>query len=295
MNATGTEAVARAASASGITRFVHISSLAAREPQLSHYGASKRAGEDIVQRHVAAGKLLIIRPPAVYGPGDKATLPLLKALTGTTAIIPGGRASRFSLIHVHDLARGIAMAVESDVAGVVEVSDGTPGGYGHGHLYAGRGGTMTRTPPEPVHIIKERREAVLKALVGGVPYISYLGIQFDRRGDELTAVLPFRGDLIGNPMLPALHGGVVAALMELTAITQLAIASKSAKFPKTIDVGFDYLRSGKPVDTYARARVVKIGRRIANVQAEAWQGQRDQPIAAMHGHFLVGEDETKAS
>ena len=134
----------------------------------------------------------------------------------------------------------------------------------------------------------------LAAALARVPYATFLGVRAELKGDELTLVLPYADHLVGNPMLPALHGGVVAALMELTAITQLAIASKSAKFPKTIDVGFDYLRSGKPVDTYARARVVKIGRRIANVQAEAWQGQRDQPIASMHGHFLVGEEETKS-
>jgi len=135
----------------------------------------------------------------------------------------------------------------------------------------------------------------LAAALARVPYATFLGVRAELKGDELTLVLPFADHLVGNPMLPALHGGVVAALMELTAITQLAIASKSAKFPKTIDVGFDYLRSGKPVDTYARARVVKIGRRIANVQAEAWQGQRDQPIAAMHGHFLVSEEERVVS
>ena len=89
----------------------------------------------------------------------------------------------------------------------------------------------------------------------------------------------------------ALHGGVVGALLEVTALTQLAIASKSEKFPKTVDINIDYLRSGKPVDTYARARVVKIGRRIANVQAEAWQGERTQPIAALHGHFMTPETE----
>jgi uncharacterized protein (TIGR00369 family) len=101
--------------------------------------------------------------------------------------------------------------------------------------------------------------------------------------------MPYSEHLVGNPLLPALHGGVVGALMELTAITQLAIASKAETFPKTIDIGVDYLRSGKPLDTYARARVVKIGKRIANVQAEAWQNERGQPIAAMHGHFLVPE------
>jgi len=124
-----------------------------------------------------------------------------------------------------------------------------------------------------------------------IPYAAFLGVRAELKGDELTLILPYSDHLVGNPLLPALHGGVVAALMELTAITQLAIASKSTNFPKTIDVGFDYLRSGKPVDTYARARIVKIGRRIANVQAETWQAEREQPIAAMHGHFLVQDAE----
>lgn len=122
-----------------------------------------------------------------------------------------------------------------------------------------------------------------------VPYARFLGIRAELKGDELTLVMPFAQHLIGNPLLPALHGGVVGALLEVTALTQLAIASKSERFPKTIDVNIEYLRSGKPVDTFARARVVKIGRRIANVQAEAWQSERVQPIAAMHGHFLVPE------
>jgi uncharacterized protein (TIGR00369 family) len=129
----------------------------------------------------------------------------------------------------------------------------------------------------------------LTAALARIPYAAFLGVRAELKGDELTLVLPFAQHLVGNPLLPALHGGVVGALMELTAITQLAIASKSETFPKTIDVGFDYLRSGRPVDTYARAKVIKIGRRIANVQAEAWQGERGQPIAAMHGHFLVDE------
>jgi uncharacterized protein (TIGR00369 family) len=129
----------------------------------------------------------------------------------------------------------------------------------------------------------------LTTALSRIPYASFLGVRAELKGDELTLVLPYSEHLVGNPLLPALHGGVVGALMELTAITQLAIASRSEKFAKTIDIGVDYLRSGKPIDTYARARVIKIGRRIANVQAEAWQNERSQPIAAMHGHFLVAE------
>jgi len=124
-----------------------------------------------------------------------------------------------------------------------------------------------------------------------IPYARFLGIRAELKGDELTLVMPFSDHLIGNPMLPALHGGVVGARMEVTALTQLAIASKSEAFPKTIDINIDYLRSGRPVDTFARARVVKIGRRIANVQAEAWQAERHQPIATLHGHFMTPETE----
>jgi uncharacterized protein (TIGR00369 family) len=131
----------------------------------------------------------------------------------------------------------------------------------------------------------------LTAALARIPYAAFLGVRAELKGDELTLILPYSDHLVGNPLLPALHGGVVGALMELTAITQLAIASKSERFAKTIDIGVDYLRSGKPIDTYARARVVKIGRRIANVQAEAWQNERAEPIAAMHGHFLVADAE----
>lgn len=123
-----------------------------------------------------------------------------------------------------------------------------------------------------------------------VPYAMFLGMRAELRGDELTLVMPFQEHLVGNPMLPALHGGVVGAFMELTALTQLALASPTGRVAKTIDVGVDFLRSGRPVDTYARARVIKIGRRIANVQVEAWQAEHAQPIAALHGHFLVAED-----
>ena len=120
-----------------------------------------------------------------------------------------------------------------------------------------------------------------------IPYARFLGLRAELRGDELTLIMPFADHLVGNPLLPALHGGAVGALMEVTALTQLAIASKSQTFAKTIDIGIDYLRSGRPRDTYARARVVRIGRRIANVQAEAWQNERSQPIATLHGHFMT--------
>ncbi len=158
--------------------------------------------------------------------------------------------------------------------------------------------------PEPVQVVKQRRDAALQQLVGGVPYIGFLGIRFDRRGDELTAILPYADQLIGNPMIPALHGGVTAAFLEVTAIIELSWAmlwedmetGSTADFqlgvaplrlPKTIDFTVDYLRSGLPRDAYARARVNRSGRRYASVHVEAWQDNRSRLFAQATGHFLM--------
>lgn len=134
VNEQGTRALAEAAQQAGVRRFVHISSLAAREPQLSGYAASKRAGEEVIAARQQALNAIIIRPPAVYGPGDRGTLPLIKELTRPIAAIPGRPDARFSLIHGRDLARLIALALTEDRRGLVEVSDGKPGGYGWADL-----------------------------------------------------------------------------------------------------------------------------------------------------------------
>ena len=154
--------------------------------------------------------------------------------------------------------------------------------------------------PEPVQVIKQRREGLLRTLVDGVPYIGFLGIRFDRRGDELTAILPFHDSLIGNPVLPALHGGATAAFLEVAAIIELAwstlwdgVEAEGALpggpllLPKTIDFTVDYLRSGLPRDAYARARVNRSGRRYASVHVEAWQDNRARPFAMATAHFLM--------
>lgn len=164
---------------------------------------------------------------------------------------------------------------------------------------------MIRRPPEPVQVVKTRRDGALKALVDGIPYLSFLGISFDRRGDELTAVLTYDDKLIGNPLLPAIHGGVTAAFLEMTAIVELswsilweemegghldAATLESGtlpRLPKTIDFTVDYLRSGLPRDAYARARINRSGRRYASVHVEAWQDNRARLFAQATGHFLM--------
>ncbi|MDB6177582.1 PaaI family thioesterase [Paracoccus sp. Z330] len=158
---------------------------------------------------------------------------------------------------------------------------------------------------EPLDRVKNRRDSALRALVSGVPYMTWLGVQFDRRGDELTAVLPFDQKLIGNPVLPAIHGGVTAAFLEMTAIVELSwstmwedlesgrispdadVPDSLPRLPKTIDFTIDYLLSGLPRDVYARGRVVRSGRRYASVHVEAWQDNRSKLIAQATAHFLM--------
>ena len=130
-------------------------------------------------------------------------------------------------------------------------------------------------------------QAELDAMLARIPYARFLGVRMELHGDEMTGVLPFAEHIIGNPTLPALHGGVIGAFMEMTAVLQLSIVEAQQRQPRPVDVSIDYLRSGRPQDTYARALIKKVGRRIANVQVEAWQETRRAPIAALHGHFLL--------
>jgi acyl-coenzyme A thioesterase PaaI-like protein len=136
----------------------------------------------------------------------------------------------------------------------------------------------------------------LRAVLARIPYARFLGVEAELHGDEMTAVLPYAEHLIGNPTLPAIHGGVLGAFMEMTALAQLSIAQSSmpqglARQPRPIDVTVEYLRSGKPLPTYARATLKRVGSRIANVYVEAWQSERASPIAALHGHFLISPRE----
>ncbi len=110
--------------------FVFISSLAARHPGLSPYAKSKREAEKMVKGDCPV-PWTIVRPPAVYGPGDREILPLFKAMEKGVAIIPAPKTNRFSLIHVLDLSEAILEACQSEaVAGrILELHDGTPGGY----------------------------------------------------------------------------------------------------------------------------------------------------------------------
>ena len=124
-------------------------------------------------------------------------------------------------------------------------------------------------------------------ILATLPYARFLGLKTFVSGDEVTVIMPFADKLIGNPMLPALHGGSTAALLEMTAMAQLALAFPSPRLPRPINVTVAYLRTGRPIDVFARARISRAGRRLAHVQAEAWQEERSQPLASLTAHFLL--------
>ena len=145
----GTGAVLAAAEAAGVARFVHVSSLAAREPGLSRYGASKARSEVLV----AASPLshAIVRPPAVYGPGDRETLELFRMAAKGLVVLPP-KAARLSLIHVEDLARLLTALIAPGAPSAVtfEPDDGRLGGWSQAEFGAALGTAVGRKPL-PIH------------------------------------------------------------------------------------------------------------------------------------------------
>jgi acyl-coenzyme A thioesterase PaaI-like protein len=124
------------------------------------------------------------------------------------------------------------------------------------------------------------------------PFARCLGI---RVNDDGTLTMPFSPKIIGNPILPAIHGGMTGAFLETTAIFGVARELGAAALPKPIGLTVNYLRSGRALDTFANVSIVKQGRRIVAFEARAWQDDADKPIATAFGHFMLrptpGNDE----
>ena len=159
VNVRGTELLARAM-APGSARLLLVSSLAARHPEVSAYALSKRAAEDVALGLLGPERVTIIRPPAVYGPGDRATLLIFQQLARGLLIAPGPRGARFSLIHVRDLAELISAVLTAglDLPPLLEPDDGQPGGYGWGDLaaIASRAtGRRVRTIRVPTRLLRQ--------------------------------------------------------------------------------------------------------------------------------------------
>ena len=127
----------------------------------------------------------------------------------------------------------------------------------------------------------------VNALIARVPFCAFLGIEARVEGGAVVLDLPYSEKLIGNPILPALHGGVTGSLLETAAIVQILWETAAQKMPKPVDITIDYLRAGKPVLSHARAELVRVGRRVISARAEMWQDDAAKPVASFRGHFLL--------
>jgi uncharacterized protein (TIGR00369 family) len=131
----------------------------------------------------------------------------------------------------------------------------------------------------------------MDALVRAIPYCRHLGVIARIDQGRLLLELPYAAELIGNPVLPALHGGVIGSLLEMAAMAAVIYEVRTPRLPKPVDISIDYLRSGRAVTSFARARIAKQGRRVVNVHAEMWQEDEAKPIAALRGHMLLDSGE----
>ena len=140
-------------------------------------------------------------------------------------------------------------------------------------------------------ISRQPDEATLKQWLEKIPYAAYLNIAAEVHGNEILFILPADDKLIGNPTLPAIHGGVVGAFMEQAAAFHLVARMEKPVLPKIINFSLDYLRPARLRETYAQCILTRQGRQIANVSVSAWQELSDKPNATARAHFLLPEQE----
>jgi uncharacterized protein (TIGR00369 family) len=117
------------------------------------------------------------------------------------------------------------------------------------------------------------------------PYAQLLQLRTEERDGALRFVMPFHDDVVGRPGF--LHGGAIAGLLEFAAFTALSRAVGDEVTKKPITVTVDYMRGGTSQDTYAEALIERLGKRMANVEAFAWQGEPGRPIASARINFLL--------
>jgi len=136
-------------------------------------------------------------------------------------------------------------------------------------------------------LTEAKRSGSYQGMLDAIPYAQFLGLTCANEGDDLVTTMRYAPHLIGNPALPALHGGTLGALLESAAIFELLYRAETVVLPKTITLTVDYLRSAAPLDTHAHGIVTRQGRRVTNVRVEAWQKDRGNLVATAHAIFLV--------
>lgn len=138
---------------------------------------------------------------------------------------------------------------------------------------------------------RAREHRDFEGFVALVPYARFLGLRVENHDGALRMHLPYRAELIGNPVLPALHGGVTAAFMENAALLHLLLQLDEDRIPKSVDFAIDYLRSARPEDCYADCEITRAGGRVAHTLIRCWQSDPARPIAIARAHFLLSATE----
>ena len=150
---------------------------------------------------------------------------------------------------------------------------------------------------EPSHVFVSRAADVpeVAALpLGRSPYVEFLNIQLQAQVDAGPVFrMPFKQELIGNPILPAIHGGVLAGFGETAMILHLMATNPDLgeAAPRSIDCAIAYMRSAKPIDTFAQCTTVRQGNRVALAMVSIWQDDPQRPVAQARGHFLMPRED----
>ncbi len=143
-------------------------------------------------------------------------------------------------------------------------------------------------------LCKSRECGDYNLLLNSIPYANSLGVYCKQFGNEVVFALPKREQNLGNPILPAIHGGVIGGFMEIAAAFHLMIFLETDALPKIVDFSLDYLRAGLYRETFAECELTRQGKRVANVNVTAWQTKKTDPIALARAHFLFSRDENQS-
>jgi len=213
VNVRGTaNLLAATRAAAPAARFLLLSSLAAREPALSWYAASKRSAEALL---AGDDRLdwVVLRPPAVYGPGDREMLPVFRMMARGIAPVPGSPRSRLSLVHVADLSEAIITCLESPAVRhrTFYPDDGKPGGYDWTELAAAAGavwGRRVRLLPLPRRLLDlvARANLALAGLTGRAPMLTPAKLRELRHEDWVVDSAPLTGATGWRPGIPLAEG-----------------------------------------------------------------------------------------
>jgi acyl-coenzyme A thioesterase PaaI-like protein len=139
----------------------------------------------------------------------------------------------------------------------------------------------------PKSIIAARQAKKPQMILDLIPYSSFIGAQAKVESESVIYWLERRASNIGNPSLPAIHGGVIGGFLELSAAIEILYVLDVIAVPKVVDFSLDYLRPGRYKTIYANCTVLRQGKKLVNVSATAWQDDPARPIATARCHFLL--------